>query len=178
VRVFTIACALQPWHEAEGRSCVHSAAGAPQSLRTRGLADKPRGSSKKRRRQEEEGIGEVETDKGKKRKKPRSRKDAASHKHKGYEGDAAMKKIRKFGANEGWIVETYPKTRFEHERWFMKVLDGSSYVSEDGETTKKKLIWMEQGSVTKLAKGYQPKALGIERSRLMEKHNFLISNKN
>lgn len=31
------------WHDADGRSCVHSAAGAPESARTRGPADKPRG---------------------------------------------------------------------------------------------------------------------------------------
>lgn len=164
------------WHEAEGRSRVLSAAGAPESLRTRGPADKPRGSSnssnKRQRKGGKGGEKSGEAVKGHKRKKSRSEKDAAGHKHNGYEGDAAIRKIRKFGAIEGWIVETYPKAGLEHERWFMEVMDGSTYVSLEGDTMIKKLRWMEEGSVTKVAMGYAPKSLDTEMVKAYGKAEF------
>ena len=43
-----------------------------------------------------------------------------------YEGDAAITKLRKHGATEGWLVEVYPAKGCESERWFMKVQDGST----------------------------------------------------
>jgi hypothetical protein len=126
------------WQEADGRSCVHSAVGAPESARTRGLADIPRGSKKRKRGN-----------------------DDAVPKYKGYEGDAAIKKIRKNGAKEGWIVELYPATGHEQERWFAKVQDGSTYVNAEGEVMMKELIWLELGSLTKKAKGMNAEPIDI-----------------
>ena len=160
------------WHEADGRSSVHSGAGAPESTRTRGPADTPKGSSKKHRRQRGKD-GKAEATKGLKRKKARS--EASGPKHKGYDGDDAITKIRKHGAKEGWIVESYPPEGFEHERWFLKVQDGSTYVAENGECTMRNLRWLEQGSLTKLAKGYGPESLEIKMVKAYgESHYFSL----
>jgi hypothetical protein len=140
----------------DGRGAVHSTAGAPQSLRTRGPADRPRGSSKGKRSREAEKTS------GSKQKKA---KKSTAHAYKGYEGDAAITKLRKHGAKEGWLVEVYPAKGFEHERWFMKVQDGSTYKSAEGDTMITELVWLEEGSLTKANKKFTPESLDVMMAR-------------
>ena len=149
------------WHEAEGRSCVLSTAGEADSLRCQGIADKQGGSSERNRQQGVNEGRQAETTGGHTLKKARSERDAAEPEYTGYEGDAAIIKIRKHGAIAGWIVECYPSKGYENERWFLKVQDGSTFVSADGELMLKELRWMDQGSLTKVAKGYGPESLDI-----------------
>ena len=131
-----------------------------------------KGSSRKHRRQRAKD-GKAEATKGPKRKKARS--EASGHKHKGYDGDDAITKIGKHGAKEGWIVECYPPEGLEHERCFLKVQDGSTYVAENGERTIRNLRWLAQGSLTKLAKGYGPESLEIKMVKAYgEPHYFSL----
>ena len=59
-------------------------------------------------------------------------------------------------------MEAYPSKGFESERWFLVVEDGSTYTTADGNTMIKELRWLEQGSLTKFAKGFKPESLDIE----------------
>ena len=54
----------------------------------------------------------------------------------------------------------------------MEVMDGSTYVSLEGDTMIKKLRWMEEGSVTKVAMGYAPKSLDTEMVKAYGKAEF------
>ena len=112
-------------------------------MRTRGIADRPRGASKEKRQ----------------------RGNLADRTYKGYEGDAAITKLRKHGATEGWLVEVYPALGCESERWFMKVQDGSTYTSPEGNRMIKELVWLKLGSLTKVDKKFDPESLDIEWAR-------------
>ena len=89
---------------------------------------------------------------------------AKSRTYKGYEHDAAITKLRKHGATEGWLVEVYPAKGCESERWFMKVQDGSTYI-EGKNVMIRELVWLELGSLTKVDKRWDPESLDIEMAR-------------
>ena len=120
------------------------------------------GSNKnvKKKKRKRGGIAADTADDASKPKKARHKKDAGP-KHKGYEGDAAIRKLERHGAKEGWLVEVYPAKGFETERWFMKVQDGSTYTSADGDTMIKEMVWLEEGSLTKVDKKFQPEPMDV-----------------
>jgi hypothetical protein len=143
---------LSEFQEMRSRQCVFTRPGAPERDRTRGIADKAKGTSKpKSKRQRVENPETV-----------KSKKHRSSHsQEKGYKEDAAVRHLQKHGAKIGWILECYPDPEGlkKKERWFMRVENGLKTKDSKGETHITSCLWMKANSITEV---FNEKAVSCE----------------
>jgi len=130
-----------------GRGSVSDKPGAPERDRTRGGSDKRKGSSKPKKHQTK--INDVP--------KAKRRKGQSE----GYEGDAALRYLKKYGAKEGWVLECYPRAK-STGRWFMRVENGLVMNDDKGNIVIKSCRWLEENSLTEVAKQFKPEPCDIE----------------
>jgi hypothetical protein len=131
------------FQDRRGREHVIIKAGAPEFVRTRGRADKPKGTSKpKKTSSESDGKPKRKSSKI----KGISKEEVSRPKSEFYEGDAAILYLKKHGARIGWILECYNNKT--PDRWFMRVEKGSTIKDAEGNTLIKSCVWMKANSIT------------------------------
>jgi hypothetical protein len=162
---------MRQFQSNRGRGSVSSKPGAPELDRTRGISDKPKGSSKGKRKATTDGSTNKRT-KTTTQSSIRSDRSSifdATGVHGGGvaaqqtlkpaqhfdESDAAQRYLKKNGAHEGWILELFLNDKFvptplPTDRWFMVVEDGRAIRTASGETEIAKCRWMKTNSYTEL----------------------------
>ena len=163
------------WQVTTGRLAIPGKVGAPERDRTRGVADKPKKSHKsKTDLKQQRGISKKSKKQAVARSGIRQRSDDSLHTDRdkgGYDGDAALRQLKKFGAKEDWIVKVYPPDDIDEidtVHWFMRVLDGLTETIRNETDMKKSdiviksAVWLETNSLTAIAKGYPPESCDIE----------------
>ena len=157
---------------ARGRGSVSQKPGAPERDRTRGLfADKPKGSSKpkkhaasktnKRNRNKHSDHSEPEHSKPKRQKS------------EGYNDDAALRHLKRFGAKEGWILECYPKAK-STGRWFMRVENGLVTNDFQGNVVIRSCRWLEENSLTEVDTRFKPEPCDIQWVKAYGPSHFFV----
>ncbi len=144
---YSLLCQFQ---QRRGRSDVSAKPGAPERDRTRGVADRRKGESKRKRY--EELPSSVQSYRKKKRTIDEDRL---------YEGDDALRYLKRHGAKQGWILEVYPSDDYLHERWFMEVENGSRK-DVAGDTFITSCWWLKTNSLERDLTFKRPASCDIE----------------
>ena len=150
------------WQKETGRGVPDLRPGAPERDRTRGGWERKKGASKSKKRKNDA----EKTDEQKRKKTKHKPKQTGAPQvpdvvdpTKGYEGDAAMRHISKFGATEGFIIEVYIPD--DHptpdDLWFCRVVNGLTYTDANSDVFVKKIKWLAPNNLTQLEKT-QPKS--------------------
>jgi hypothetical protein len=143
---YSMLCQFQ---QRRGRSDVSAKPGAPERERTRGVADRRKGESKRKRY--EEMSSSIQSH----RKKKRTIDDRL------YKGDDALRYLKRHGAKQGWILEVYPSDDYVHERWYMEVENGSRK-DVSGDTYITSCCWLKTNSLEREPTFKRPASCDIE----------------
>jgi hypothetical protein len=134
------------FQDRRGRENVRTQPGAPEYDRTRGRADKPKGTSKPKNKASHSHGKSKPKSSGHNIITGISKKKVSRTEYEFYEGDAAQLYLQKHGARTGWVLECYNDTNTD--RWFMTVQDGSTIKDAEGNILIKSCVWMMANSIT------------------------------
>ena len=158
---------LSRFQEMRGRQSGPSNPGAPERDRTRGGSDKRKGSSKPKKHQTKGTVVHKATASSSIKRNRNKLSDGCSESKRqkgqseGYEGDAALRHLQKYGAKEGWFLECYPRAK-STGRWFMRVENGLVMNNAEGNIVIRSCRWLEENSLTEVAKQFKPEPCDIE----------------
>ena len=150
-----------------GRGSVPDKPGAPERDRTRGGSDKRKGCSKPKKHQPKGTVVHKATASSSIKRNRNKHSDGYSESKRqkgqseGYEGDAALRHLKKYGAKEGWFLECYPRAK-STGRWFMRVENGLVMNDAEGNIVIRSCRWLEENSLTEVAKQFKPEPCDIE----------------
>ena len=164
---YEVMCEFQT---SRGRQRASHAPGAPETDRTRGIADrrKKRKSGEADRRKKGKRVDDV-TKHNKRSKTSNLPEKTTSKRHKsgasvasepettceGWKEDAAQRHLNRFGAKVGCIVECYPPANdADQGRWFARIEDGLTYTDSNGDVFIKACRWLKVNSVNEIDKDY------------------------
>ena len=143
---YSMLCQFQ---QRRGRSDVSAKPGAPERERTRGVADRRKGESKRKRY--EEMSSSIQSH----RKKKRTIDDRL------YKGDDALRYLKRHGAKQGWILEVYPSDDYLHETCSLQVENGSRK-DVAGDTFITSCWWLKTNSLERDLTFKRPASCDIE----------------